>query len=60
MGFLGKLVGATIKTALTPVGVVKDIANVATGQKADATKTLIDSAVEDLKDATDDLADGEL
>jgi hypothetical protein len=60
MGFLSNIVGATIKTALTPVAIVKDVVNVATGEKADATKNLLNSAVKDASQATDDLCDGEL
>jgi DNA-binding protein YbaB len=60
MGFLSNIVGATIKTALTPVAIDKDVVNVATGEKADATKNLLNSAVKDASQATDDLCDGEL
>ncbi len=58
MGFLSNLVSATVKTALTPVAVVKDVVNVVTGEEADSTKNLLNSAGEDLKDAGDDLVDG--
>jgi hypothetical protein len=58
MGFLTNIVSATIKTALTPVAVVVDVVNVATGQDADATKKLLSSAVKDTGDAVDDLCDG--
>lgn len=60
MGFLSNIVGATIKTALTPVAIVKDAVNVATGEKADTTKNLLKSAAQDVSQATDDLCDGEL
>jgi hypothetical protein len=60
MGFLSNIVGATIKTALTPIAVVKDVVNVATGEEATATKELIESVVEDTSDAFDDLTEGEL
>jgi hypothetical protein len=60
MGFLSNLVGATIKTALTPVAILKDTVNVVTGEEADATKKLIQSAGEDLADAGEELADGEI
>jgi hypothetical protein len=59
MGFLSNIVSATIKTALTPVAVIKDVANVVTGQEADATKKLLESSAEDVKDSFDDLGDGE-
>lgn len=60
MGFLGNLVSATVKTVLTPVAVVKDAVNVVTGEEADATKNLLNSAKEDASDAFDDLFDGEI
>lgn len=59
MGFLTNIVSATIKTALTPVAVVKDVVNVAVGEDADATKNLLESAREDASDAIDNLGDGE-
>mgnify|MGYP000058591777 CR=1 FL=1 len=59
MGFLSSIVSATIKTALTPVAVVKDAVNVVTGQEADATKRLLESSAEDVKESFDDLGDGE-
>lgn len=60
MGFFSNIVSATIKTALTPVAVVKDVVNIATDKDADATKNLLESAREDASDAFDDLVDGEL
>lgn len=60
MGFFSELISATVKTALTPIAVVKDVVNVATGEEADATKKLLESAGEDVKNSTDKLADGEL
>ena len=44
MGFFSNIISATIKTALTPVAVVKDVVNVVTGEDADATKKLLESA----------------
>jgi hypothetical protein len=60
MGFLSKMFVATVKTALTPVAILKDVANVATGEEPNATKRLLESASDDVSDATDDLGDGEL
>lgn len=60
MGFLSNILGATVKAALTPVAVVKDVVNVAIGEDADATKQLIESAGEDVKEAADNLSDGEV
>lgn len=60
MGFLSGLLSATVKTVLTPVAIVKDAVNVATGEEADATKSLLQSAADDVSDATDDLSDGKI
>lgn len=60
MGFLSNIISATVKTALTPVAVVKDVVNVVTGDEADATKKLLSSAKKDADDAFDDLGDAEL
>ena len=55
MGFFSELISATVKTALTPVAVVKDVVNIATGQEAEATKELLQSAGEDLENAMDSI-----
>jgi len=60
MGFLTNLVSATVKTALTPVAVIKDAVDVVRGEEPETTKSLLSSAVEDVADAADDLGDGEL
>ena len=60
MGFFSNIISATVKTVLTPVAVVKDVVNVATGEEVEATKKLLQSAREDAEDAFDDLGDGEL
>ena len=60
MGFFSNIISATVKTALTPVAIVKDVVNVVTGDEADATKKLLSSAKEDAEDAFDDLGDAEL
>ena len=54
MGFFSNLLSGTVKVALTPLAVVKDAVNVATGQEADATKELLKSAGEDFEDMIDD------
>ena len=59
MGFLTGILSATVKTVLAPVAVVKDVVNIATGEDANSTKELLDSAVDDIKQGVDDLADGE-
>jgi len=60
MGFLSGMLSAVVKTALTPVAIVKDAVNIATGEDADATKSLLESASDDVSEATDDLADGDM
>jgi hypothetical protein len=60
MGFFSNIISATVKTALTPVAIVKDVVNVATGDEANATKKLVKSAGNDAADAFDDLGDGEM
>jgi hypothetical protein len=60
MGFLGGMFSAVVKTALTPVAIVKDAVNVVTGEEADSIRSLLKSAGEDVKDACDDLGDGEM
>lgn len=60
MGFLTNLLSATVKTALTPIAIVKDAANIVTGNEPDSTKNLLQSAADDASEAGDDLIDGEL
>jgi len=60
MGFLTNLLSATVKTVLTPIAVVKDAVNIATGEDVDATKDLLSSAVSDIAEGLDDLGDGEV
>ena len=60
MGFFDNIIGAAVKTVVTPVAIVKDVVNVATGNEAEDTKKLIKSAGDDVSDALDDLCDGEL
>ena len=60
MGFLSNMFSAVVKTALTPVAVVKDVVNVVTGEEPDATKDLLSSAAEDVAEAAEDLGDGEI
>jgi len=54
---LGSVASATVKTALTPVAVVKDVYNIAVDNEVDATQNLLGSAVEDLEDAWDETGD---
>jgi hypothetical protein len=60
MGFLGGLFSAVVKTALTPVSIVKDAVNVVIDEEPDTTKDLLESASDDVSEALDDLCDGDL
>ena len=51
-GFLENIVSAAIKVAMTPLAVVKDIAE---GEPFESTGDLLESARDDLSDAIDDL-----
>ena len=53
MGFLSNLISATVKTAITPVAVIKDVVDVATGGEAENTKKLLKSAAKDAERAGD-------
>jgi len=53
MGFLTNLISATVKTALTPVAIVKDVVDVATGNEPESTKKLLKSAAKDAGKAGD-------
>ncbi len=60
MGFFGNTFSSLVKVALTPIAIVKDVVNVATGEEANATGNLIEGAVDDAGEALDNLADGDL
>lgn len=60
MGFLSNLISATVKTVVAPVAVVADVVNVISGEEANTTKKLVESVGDDLKEATDDLCDGDV
>lgn len=60
MGFLSGLFTSVVEVALTPVAVVKDVVNIATGQDVTATKELLEDAGKNVSEAIDDLADGEV
>lgn len=53
MGFLTNLISATVKTALAPVAIVKDVVSVATGDEPENTKKLLKSAAKDVGRAGD-------
>lgn len=60
MGFFSKIISATVKSVLTPIAVVKDVVNIATGDEPDNTKELIESIGDDIEEACEDLGDGDL
>ena len=53
--FVTNVVSATVKVAITPIAVAKDVYNVVTDQEVDATKSLLESAGDDLSDAADEI-----
>lgn len=55
MGFLGNILGAGIKVALTPIAIVADVVDIAEGEAPTTTVSLLASAVDDVIDAADDL-----
>lgn len=59
MGFFSNLVSAAVKVAITPVAVIKDVVDVATGEDPENTKKLLKAAARDVEDAGDDLANGD-
>lgn len=60
MGFFTKLISATVKTALTPVAVVKDVVNIATDKEADSTNNLLQSASDDVSEAIKELGNSDI
>lgn len=54
-GFIGDIASATVKVALTPVALVKDIVDVSNDGEGDTTKELLESAGEDIKNAVDEV-----
>lgn len=60
MGFFSKLISATVKTALTPIAIAKDVINVVTDEEANTTKNLLESAADDVSEAASDLGDGDI
>lgn len=60
MGLLSNLVSAAVKTALTPLAIVKDAINIVSDEDPDTTKRLLESAADDVEEAADDISDGNL
>lgn len=58
MGFFSDIISATVKTALTPIAIVKDAVDIVKGEEPENTKALLQSAGEDLSDAIDDACGG--
>ena len=55
MGFFGNIISAAVKVAITPIAIVKDVVSIATGDEPNNTKSIINSATDDLSDAIDDI-----
>lgn len=53
MGFFSSIISATVKTALTPVSIVKDAVEIVSGGEAENTKKLLESAGKDADRAVD-------
>jgi hypothetical protein len=56
MGFFGNVLGATLKTVITPAVIVTDIVK----GDFDNTSRVIDSTIDSVGDAFEDLLDGDL
>jgi len=54
---LSDLTSAVVKTALTPLAVVKDAVDIVTGKEPENTKELLKSAADDLDEAAEDLTE---
>lgn len=55
MGFFGDILSATVKVAITPIAVAKDVVDVAIGVEPENTKKIVNSATDDISDAFSDL-----
>lgn len=60
MGFLKGMIGAVVKTALTPIAILEDVVSVATGEAPEATVEVLGEVVEDVIVSVGDLAEGDL
>ena len=58
MGFFSDILSATVKTVLTPIAIVKDAVDIFKGEEPNNTKSLLQSAGEDLSDAVDEVTGG--
>lgn len=50
---ISDVVSTTVKVAITPIAVVKDVVSVVQGEEPDSTKKLVKSAGDDLESAVD-------
>lgn len=55
MGFLTNLVGAAVNTVLTPVDIVRDIADAVEGNETNNTAKRVKKVADNLEDALKDL-----
>lgn len=62
MGFLENIVSSAVKAVvLAPIAVIKDAADTVVGSEpAENTKKMVSSALDDLEEAGNDLAEGEM
>ena len=57
MGFFSELVSGVVKVAISPVAVVKDVVDVASGKEASNTKKILKSASKDFENSGKELSD---
>lgn len=55
MGFFSNIISAAVKTALTPVAIVVDVVKVVKSEEPDTTKSLLESAGNDIDDAKENI-----
>lgn len=53
---LGNIASAAVKTVVTPIAIVADVVDTATGNEPKNTKKLVKSIGKDLEDALDELS----
>jgi hypothetical protein len=54
-GFIGEITTAAVKVAITPIAVVKDVVDVATGIEAENTTKLVESIGDNIEKGIDKL-----
>ena len=57
MGFLGSIFGAAVKTVVSPIAAVKDVAD---GTPFETTGEVLGSALDSVEDAVESLFEGDL